>query len=260
MLFRSQFKGQACRNEYYAFQVALFASKKEIKNVKVEFSQLTGNGITIPASSITCFNTGGIDPYGEHFIKRIDVPQGFIQPLWIGVDIGENIPAGTYQGSIIIKPENSALQTIELELKVIETVLADRGDSEPWRHSRLRWLNSTLGIDDKPVKPYDPIQFLGDNAYRLTNKVLTMDPGGMPGSIKVDDNEILTSPVSFIVESEKGVQKFSLPEEVTLLKNEPGAMSGSWKSYSDNIEITGNGIIESEGYINYKVVDRKSVV
>ena len=28
-------------------------------------------------------------------------------------------------------------------------MIANHGDDEPWRHSRLRWLNSTLGLDDK---------------------------------------------------------------------------------------------------------------
>jgi hypothetical protein len=80
-----------------------------------------------------------------------------------------------------------------------------------------------------------------------------MDEGGMPGSIKVDETEVLKSPVKFIVESEKGIEKFSLPEDVTLLKNEPGALSGAWKSRSANFEIKGTGVVESDGYINYSL-------
>ena len=155
-----------------------------MKNVKVEFSSLENSNYIIPASALTCFNTGGIGPYGEPFEKRVDILKGTVQPLWIGIDIPDNIPAGNYTGKIIIRPENADPQTLEINIKILKKILADRGDSEPWRHSRLRWLNSTLGIDDKPTKPYDAIEFMGNNVYRLTDKKLTMDPGGMPGSIK----------------------------------------------------------------------------
>jgi len=58
---------------------------------------------------------------------------------------------GTYKGSLTFKPESISAQSVDLEIKVMETILTDRGDSETWRHSRLRWLNSTLGIDDNPT-------------------------------------------------------------------------------------------------------------
>jgi hypothetical protein len=248
-----KFSGEACKNEYYAFQVAIYAPKGDIQDVKVDFSGLSSVSGTIPASAFTCFNTGGTDPYGNHFTKQVDVPSGYVQPLWIGIDIPESVEEGTYKGSVTIKPENAASRTVDLEINITDKVLTDRGDSEPWRHSRLRWLNSTLGIDDKPTKQYYPIEFLGNNTYKLTNKQLTMDQGGMPGSMVVDETEILAKPIEFVVESEKGVEQFTLPEDVRLLKNEPGAMSGSWKSRSVNIAITGVGVVESDGYFNYKV-------
>ena len=59
-------KGVACKNEYYAFQIGLWALT-DIEDVKVEFAPLTGNKFTLPASAMTCFNTGGIDPSGKSF-------------------------------------------------------------------------------------------------------------------------------------------------------------------------------------------------
>jgi len=247
------FNGEAMRNEYFAFQIGVFASGKDLKNVKVKFSDLEGNSTEIKAASITCFNIGGIGPYGEPFEKQVNIAKGTVQPLWIGVDIPENTPAGNYKGLVTVKPDNSDAQIIEVNLKVSGQILADRGDSEPWRHSRLRWLNSTLGIDDLPVKPYKAIEFLGDDTYRLTDKKLRMDRSGWPGSIVVAGNELLSAPVSFVVETSQGIEQLSLPEDVTLLKNKAGIMSGAWKSRSENIELSGIGVIESDGYINYKI-------
>lgn len=250
----SEFSGEACRNEYYAFQLAVFSSKKEIKNVKIQFTELTSGSAVIPDSALTCFNTGGTDPYGEKFTKKIDVPAGMVQPFWIGIDIGDKIPAGTYTGEVTVKPENAPEQKIRLEIKVNETMLADRGDSEPWRHSRLRWLNSTLGIDDNPVKPYDVIRFAGNNSYKLTNKFFTRGVNGFPETISVDGTDILAGPFNFVTETEAGAEKFSLPQQSTLIKNEPGFIGGSWKCFSGNFEMSGTGTIESDGYFNYKII------
>jgi hypothetical protein len=248
-----KFSGEAFKNEYYTLQIGLFASKKDLKNVKVEFSDLNGSSFKISSSSLTCFNTGGTGPYGQPFEKKVDVSKGAVQPLWIGIDLPEKIPAGIYKGLIKIVPANSPPQPVAISLKIGEKVLADRGDNELWRHSRLRWLNSTLGIDDQPTKPYEPIGYLGNSTYSLAGKTLTMDRSGMPGAIEVSGSEILSQPLTFVVETNNGLENFSLPEDVRLLKNTPGAMSGGWNSHSENFRITGVGVIESDGYINYKI-------
>jgi hypothetical protein len=251
-----EFSAEAYRNEYYAFQIGIYAPKIKLENLKVEFTQLDGKNFQIPASSLTCFNTGGTGPYGQTFEKRVNVEKGAVQPLWIGIDVPLEIPPGIYKGKVIVKPENSRPQTLNISVKILDKVLADRGDSEPWRHSRLRWLNSTLGIDDKPVRPYQAIEFLGNNSYSLTDKKLTMNQNGMPGSVNVSGTELLHEPLSFVVETRNGPEAFTLPEDVTLLKNEPGAISGAWKCHSEGFELSGTGIVESDGYINYKIIVR----
>ncbi len=248
-----KFTAEALKNEYYAFQIGVFATKKELKNVKVEFSALEGNKYNLPASGLTCFNTGGTDPYGQPFIKQVDIDKGSVQPLWIGIDIPEKIPAGSYRGLITVKPENADAQTIDVTLKIADKIIADRGDNEPWRHSRLRWLNSTLGIDDKPTRQYEAIQPLGERVYRLTDKKITVGENRLPGMIEVRDTEVLAHPLSFIVETPNGIEQFSTPERIKVLKNEPGLVSTSWESHSPDIELSGTGSIESDGYINYKI-------
>ena len=247
------FRGEASRNEYYAFQLGVYASRSDLQNIKLEFSDLKSRNYTIPASALTCFNTGGIGPYGQLFEKKVDLAKGRVQPFWIGIDIPEYIPAGTYRGKVSVQPENRSAWIVEVNIKVKDKIIEDRGDSEPWRHSRLRWLNSTLGIDDKPTGQYDAVEFLGNNTVRLTNKRIIIAQNGMPWSISVDSTEILAGPVSFIVNSERGIEQFSAPEDVTLLKSEQGIMSGSWNSHSGAFEMQGTAAIESDGYMNYKI-------
>ena len=41
--------------------------------------------------------------------------------------------AGTYEGTVIIKPEKLEEQNIKVILEIENELLADRGDSETWR-------------------------------------------------------------------------------------------------------------------------------
>ncbi|NVK53061.1 MAG: hypothetical protein HWD85_09015 [Flavobacteriaceae bacterium] len=249
----NEFKGEAQRNEYYTFQLGVFAAQNDLSDLKVQFAALKNGEFEIPASNLTCFNTGGVGPYGEPFVKRLNLEQGKVQPLWIGVDIPEDIKSGNYTGTINVISENTESQTVNVSIRINNEILADRGDSEGWRHSRLRWLNSTLGLDDEPTKAYKAIEFLGNRTYGFTGKTMQMSISGFPGSFKVKETEILNHPISFVVETKSGKEKFSTPQNMQLVKNSPGKMIGSWESTSENIKIEGLGTIESDGYINYKL-------
>lgn len=248
-----KFRAEAFRNEYFAFQLGIYASRSDLQNIKLSFTNLKNRKNVIPASALTCFNLGGIDPYGNPFEKRLDLAMGKVQPLWIGIDIPESTPPGTYTGTVTVQPENMKAWKVEVSINVNEKMLPDRGDSETWRHSRLRWLNSTIGLEDNHVKPYDPIEFIQENTVRLTNKTVRITQNGMPASIRINNKEILAGAVSFSVETERGIEKFLPPDEKAILKNAPGVMSASWKSRSGVIEMNGTGTVESDGYINYKI-------
>ena len=249
----ASFAGKAMKNEYYAFQIALWASSEDLSNVQLEFSNLSNGENQIPSNSLTCFNTDGIDPYGKPFTKRVDVGKGKVQPFWIGIDIPKEIRSGSYKGTVTVIPENGQPQQVKIEIQIEDHVIADRGDSEPWRHSRLRWLNSTAGIDDNNVTPYDPIKFLGDRTYGLTGKELTLGQKGFPSSLKAYGNELLAEPIALIVESNSSLEQFGFTENEQLLKFESGIAAGAWEQNSENLSLKGIGVVESDGWLNYKI-------
>lgn len=248
-----EFKGEAHQNEYYALQLGVFAPRKDLEDVTVRFSALQNNNTTIPASRMTCFNTGGTGPYGKPFVKRVDVKKGKVQPLWLGIDIPEDIKAGTYRGSAMVKPANAPEQEVKITLKIDNKKLADRGDSEPWRHSRLRWLNSTLGIDDQPTKPYQAISFPAEGKIQLTGKTITLGKNVMPAGIDVKGNHLLNGPLSFVIETADGTAQFQEVSNFQVLKNKPGIISASWESVSKNMTLKSEGSIESDGYMHYRM-------
>ena len=46
-------------------------------------------------------------------------------------------------------------------LRLLEELSGDRGDGQPWRLSRLRWLDSQVAMDDGIVPPYVPVTVEG---------------------------------------------------------------------------------------------------
>lgn len=251
----ASFSGEASRNEYYAFQIALWANKRDIENVEFEFESLKAGDTRILPTAFTCFNTDGVDPFGMAFKKQVDVPKGKVQSFWIGVDIPDGAEPGSFKGNVTVKTANSTTQNVILEIKITNELLVDRGDSQTWRHSRLRWLNSTAGIDNQPVAPYSPIERSEEGIYNLSGKKLAIGAKGMPGSIEAYGAEILNSPISFVVDSDIGIEQLSDAYDAELLENSPGVLSGSWKNSSENIEILGEGVLESDGWLklNMKV-------
>ena len=156
---RDSFKGEACRGEFYAFQVGLYASRQAIEQVSVGFGDLIGtDGARISATALRCFNLSGTNWLGQPIQKTVNVPKGKVQALWFGVAVPQDATAQTYRGTLTIGASNAPATSVALELAVSNQVLADAGDSEIWRQSRLRWLDSTIGLDDEVFAPYTPVQ------------------------------------------------------------------------------------------------------
>lgn len=249
----NKFEADIFKNEYFAFQLGVYASKSALKNIQLNFSDLKSGKDKIPANRFTCFNLEGIDPYGVPFQKQVDIDSGYVQPLWIGVDIPQNIAPGKYTGTVELSADNVPSQSVHCEFQIKNKTLSDRGDGEPWRHSRLRWLNSTLGIDQQPTKAYQAIQVLGQQTYNFSGKKIKMGPGGMPESINIYGKDILESSIRFVIEKNDGSLVPMKTENIKLLENAPGLMSGYWENFNEEIEMTGVGVVESDGYLNFKI-------
>ncbi len=247
----ADFYGTAEKNEYYALQIGLFASQKPVKGVRLEFSDLKDTyGNIISGKTFTCFNTEGIDTWGTPFTKTVNVERSKIQPMWIGIDIPGNAIAGIYEGIITVKPDNLKEQKVKIHLTIENKNLADRGDGETWRHSRLRWLNSTLGIDDEPVTPYPPLK-VEDRKISCLGRSVLLNDYGLPEKINTWGNDILSSPVNFVVEMEN--RKVIFPAGKFIFKEKKKGIA-SWESVTENnlLKINCHGEMEFDGRLSYR--------
>jgi hypothetical protein len=190
-----EFHGEAQRNEFYVFQVGVWAARTNLAALDVEFKgELAG--------WLNCFNTGGTNWDGKRFHKTVSVPQGRVQALWFGVNVPHDATPGEHRAMVTIRPANAAPAEVELTLTVLPSVLADRGDADLWRLARLRWLDSTLD----PIASPDARLLLPTIDFSIFPRGTRTAPGlgspfGNPGdlvnAIDVTTNRLLAGPISF---------------------------------------------------------------
>lgn len=254
------FEGQADKGEYYVFQIGAWAARKDIHKLRVDFSGLTNpaTGERIPSSSFTCFNTGGTDVTGAVFEKDCSVSRGKVQALWIGIDLPERISAGRYQGTVTVSAANAEAKDVKVVLEVTDNVIANHGDNEPWRHSRLRWLNSQIGFDDEVIAPYIPLE-MKDKTISCLGRDVRLSPLGLPEAITSyfketmtgigpEGRPILSAPMELAAD---GGPWENMSFEIT--KRKQGAIA--WKALNQNrlFLMDLEGEMEADGNVAYKV-------
>ena len=254
------FNGQADKGEYYVFQLGVWAARSNVENLHVDFSALTNKatGEQIPASSFTCFNTEGTDVTGTVFEKNCSVDKGKVQALWVGTQLPEHLSAGTYQGTVTVSAANAESKTVQVSLNVSENVIANHGDNEPWRHSRLRWLNSQIGFDDEVIAPYTPL-VMKDKTISCLGREIKLSDLGLPEHITSYFKETMTGIGT------NGRSVLAAPMELAadggawenlnfgITKHKQGAIA--WKALNQNSRFLMDleGEMESDGNIAYKV-------
>lgn len=243
------FRGKAAPNEYYAFQIGVWSPEMPLNIVDYQATDLTCGKQRIPASAITCFNLEGVDPKGESFTRDLGIKKGMVQPLWFGVDVDASLAEGVYSGFITLTDSLHGEKKIPVSLQVEGKILTDRGDGEPWRHSRLRWLNSTLGEEDVPVKPYTEMQVDGFRLSCLGRQVVLDKKSGLPRQITSWGTDILEKPIRFVVETEEGSKVYqALPQ---LEEQTPAQVKGYWKAEDAELCVSFKGRMEFDGWMNY---------
>ncbi|HBL84532.1 MAG: hypothetical protein A2Y17_01010 [Clostridiales bacterium GWF2_38_85] len=177
---KTAFRGKASPNEYYAFQVAISGNGLSGK-IGFKYNDLKSADSVITADNFFCINLSGIDWLGDSLEKKVVLVDGGSQVLWVSLFIPEKAD-GVYKGEMILTVGQAEIP-LSIELEVSGEVLVDHGDSEPWRFSRLRWLNTynKTGLD-KPIGKYTDLHYNGSIISVLGRKV-TLSESGLPKAI-----------------------------------------------------------------------------
>ncbi|HOX59750.1 MAG TPA: DUF6067 family protein [Candidatus Paceibacterota bacterium] len=240
-----EFRGEAQRNEFYVFQIGVWTARTNLAGLEVEFE----GGI---AGWLNCFNTSGTNWDGKSFRKTLDVPQGKVQALWIGVDVPRDAKPGEHHATVKLRPKNVKPASVQLTLHVLPSELADRGDSELWRLARLRWLDSARGTDSSPTAPYSQLtvtnRSIVGSGFRATFGGSQV--GEMPVSLHGGGEELLCGRMGFYVD--RADKPLGQPQRTLLgpwTRDGAGWVGLASECETDNLAIHGSTAVEFDGTI-----------
>jgi hypothetical protein len=257
--------GKGARGEFYAFQIGVYAARESIAGLDVRFGDLksTDGESVIPKSAFRCFNLGGVEWTGKEFSKTVSVEKGQVQALWCGVQIPEYAPPGKYKGKVTVIPHGLEKSPVTIKLTVSKRSIKAAGDDDPWRLSRLRWLDSKLALDDTIVFPFTPVEVEGKTIGILGRKV-TLEKGGLPKSIQSyfapemthlveKGQEILAGPMSLIVESPDGERLPWKGRAARFVKQTDGTVAWKSKGQAGPLRMDLHAEMAFDGNVEYTV-------
>ena len=248
----TRFHGAADRGEFYVFQVGIYACGAAIPNISVRYGSLSSErGGRIPRTALRCFNLAGTDWVGRPFRKTFSVERGGVRALWFGIQIPRDAAPGNYHGTLVLRPEGAEETSIRLSLAVSGRVLEDAGDADLWRQARLRWLDSTIGLDDKVTKPFTPLKVQGGTVHCLGREVRFAE-SGFPESIRSNGLEIMAAPVSLVVETAAGKTRWS-EGRTDIRRLGPGSVVRETNLTAGGLSLDCRARMEFDGYIGYRV-------
>ncbi|MDR1498089.1 MAG: DUF6067 family protein, partial [Puniceicoccales bacterium] len=147
--------------------------------------------------------------------------------------------------------DNVSPKDIDVTIHVGGEMLSDRGDGDLWRHARLRWLNSTIGMDDLPVAPYQKM-LLDKRQITATGKSVKLDDSGLPQSIEINGCRILEKPVTFTVHTSDGNVVFTA-DNLEISPKADGLICWKSSSAKSGLHFSCEAYMEYDGYIRYHV-------
>lgn len=259
-------KGETERDVYYAFQLGLWPVKADLKNVTVHFSALKNEqGVTLPAEAFDCLNTEGTTYTGEKLSKVVNVPRLKVQALWCGVMIPKNTQPGIYEGYLHVRSANAPEKKVAIQLKITSTLAVNKGVNEPWKMTRLPWLNSTLAQENTLIKPYIPLVVSGDTAISLLGRKLILDSAGFPKQVSsyftqemtgIGDapTNLLTEPIHFHVKRQKDGKDIPFKQrDFSFTEKQAGLVSWESRNVSDELRMDVKASLEFDGFVSYTV-------
>lgn len=261
------FTAPVSRGEHFAYQLAIYPVKGDIKGVTVHFSDFKdAAGHTIPAGFMSCLNTTGVRYDGSPFQQVVNVNKGEVQPMWCLANLPEQTAAGSYTGTATVKAAGQAATVIRINLQVQPSIAAGGGTDSPEKMTRLTWLNSTLAQANEVIAPYTPLT-VTDKTISLLGRRVTVNNNGFPEQIQTfftpEMTELGNTPRNVLAENiHFHVTDAATHKDITF-KNEQFAFATQentagkvrWQATntSASLKMEVDAFVEFDGYLYYKV-------
>ncbi len=240
--------------EWLPFQIGVYALR-DLSRIDVSWTAFTGPAGTLAHGDVTCLNTGGTDWLGRPLSKDLSLSSERVQPLWFGLDLPEDV-CGEYTGTVTVRAEGDKA-SLPVTVRVAGEPLPDRGDGDLWRLARLRWLNSTIGIDEEPTEGFLPIEIDG-SVLSILGRTMELANTGLPARISTcfapgvdrftgEPAAILAAPVSFHCAT-SGAESRWTPDELRIAQPGPGTAQWETRARSGPLALDVMGRLEFDGH------------
>jgi len=260
-----KFNDAALKGENFSYQLGVYPVAADLKDVKLIFSDLKdAAGHRIAASAMSCLNTDGTKYDGSVFHATVIVNKGDVQALWCLVDVPAKAAAGTYTGTVTLKAEGAPATTVKITLQVKNQLAVKGGVNEPWKQTRLAWLNSTLAQDNEVIKPYTPLK-LDSMSISLLGRKVILNKTGFPEQIQTfftpEMTETTTVPKNILGENihfhvvnaatHKDIAFKS--SGVNFTEKSAGTLKWTAQNTSEYMDMDVSARMEFDGYLFYTV-------
>ena len=260
-----KFNDAALKGENFSYQLGVYPVKEDLQDVKLDFADLKdAAGHRIPASAMSCLNTDGTKYDGSVLHTTVNVNKGDVQALWCLVNIPAKTTAGTYSGTVTVKTSNAAATVIKITLQVKDKLAVKGGVNEPWKQTRLAWLNSTLAQNNEVIKPYTPLK-LDSMSISLLGRKVILNKTGFPEQIQTFftpemtetttvAKNILGENIHFHVVNAATHKDIAFKSAgVNFTEKSAGTLKWTAQNTSDLMNMDVSATMEFDGYLFYTV-------
>lgn len=259
-----QFSGEAARGEFFSFQLALFALQS-LEDVSIQFTDLKSSaGQVIAAKNIYCLNNSGMRYDATAFSAMVQVPVHSVQSMWCLLQVPKAVSKGRYKGKAIIHSKGNATVQVDILIQVSDKIIEDGSISEPWKQTRLHWLNSTMAQENTVVAPYTALKvgkrsvallgrkiYIGDNGFPLQiHSFFTKEMTGLT----TQPSRIFSGPTRLNVIKEGSTNAMAWKNKgLQFVKKEAGIVVWKAENYNNDLKQEITASLEFDGFVNYTV-------
>ncbi|QES90625.1 glycoside hydrolase domain-containing protein [Rhizosphaericola mali] len=257
------FEGTTDKGENYSFQLGLYSDKDSLADVVLEWSDLKYKTNTIKKSYLSILNNYGNSWLGDTMNFKVQIPINKVQAFWCLVNIPDNASAGAYSGTITIHSKGLKDRIVPIKINISNKLAKNHGVDEPWKQTRLTWLNSKMAEKNALIPPYTALK-LNNNEIELLGRKVAIDKTGFPKSIQTFFTEemtavdtqarnIITEPIHFHIKDSKSKDLAFTQSPINYSENTDTKISWNVLNTNKSLQLAVNGSLEFDGFLNYEV-------
>lgn len=172
------------RGKNFAYQIAVFPVRQDLKDLKVKFSDLSGqHGHRISADGMSCFTIGTMCLDQRSYPRTVNIERRNVHSLWCVVNIPAATREGAYTGTVVLSASNAKSRVIQIRLRVKSQTAARLDVDQPDTQTRVGRRNPKTGQQNEAVRYVNSL-VVDSNSLSCVGRKITINKFGFPEQIQ----------------------------------------------------------------------------